>query len=239
MMLKSMLAAAFCSVLPVAVSAAPVQSSGNLTLVSDYLYRGISQTNEGPALQGQLTLNQQDGWYLTAWGSNIKFGDGSLELDLSAGRTFALNDDWSLDLGLMKYFYPKGHNSSNGYNFVEAYGKLIYGQANLMLAVTDDYFGTGVSSFAYLSGDYTQDLTDNLQLVWHLGYNHFDGAEDFQLFLGAAQPDQSAYTDWSLKLQSSWADIQWALGYADTSVSSAACSALCDKRWVLSASKSF
>lgn len=54
------------------------QSSGNLTLISDYLFRGISQTNEGMALQGSLMLAHSDGWYVSSWASNIRFGDGSL-----------------------------------------------------------------------------------------------------------------------------------------------------------------
>ncbi|HEY0906008.1 MAG TPA: TorF family putative porin, partial [Methylophilus sp.] len=68
-----------------APAASAWQSSGNLTYISDYLFRGISQTNEGMALQGSLTLANTDGWYVSSWASNIRFGEGSLELDLLAG----------------------------------------------------------------------------------------------------------------------------------------------------------
>ncbi len=61
--------------------------SGNLGLTSDYLFRGISQTDEGMALQGGLTLAGDSGFYLSTWGSNINFGQGSMELDILAGWT--------------------------------------------------------------------------------------------------------------------------------------------------------
>ncbi len=50
--------------------------TGNFSLTSDYLFRGISQTNEGMALQGGLTLTAESGFYVSTWGSNISFGQG-------------------------------------------------------------------------------------------------------------------------------------------------------------------
>jgi uncharacterized protein (TIGR02001 family) len=166
------------------ITATPLQaeefkSAASVTLISDYLYRGISQTNEGPALQASLTLQHQSGTYVSAWGSNIKFGDGSMELDLSAGYLWQLNPDWKLDLGLMQYRYPKGDNSSTEFNFVEAYGKLSYQQLTVGLAITDDYFAAGVGKFAYWSADWTSSLaisccyngiwgTINLLMHWNI-----------------------------------------------------------------------
>jgi uncharacterized protein (TIGR02001 family) len=83
-------------------SAQAVALTGNVGYVSDYLFRGISQTNEGMALQGGMTLTTDSGFYLSTWGSNIKFGNGSMELDILAGWTGKLNDDWTIDVGAMQ-----------------------------------------------------------------------------------------------------------------------------------------
>ncbi|RVU35416.1 hypothetical protein EOE67_13645 [Rheinheimera riviphila] len=226
------------------ITATPLQadefkSAASVTLISDYLYRGISQTNEGPALQASLTLQHQSGAYLNAWGSNIKFGDGSMELDLSAGYLWQLNPDWKLDLGLMQYRYPKGDNASTEFNFVEAYGKLSYQQLTVGLAITDDYFAAGVGKFVYWSADWNQQLSNQLLLQWHLGYNQFANTLEYKNFMAASDESDQGYVDWSLKLQSSQFGFDWGLAYAGTSVDTAACATLCDNRWLVSVSKSF
>jgi uncharacterized protein (TIGR02001 family) len=221
------------------VAAETVNSTGSVLLISDYLYRGISQTDEGPALQGSLTLATDSGWYASAWGSNIKFGQGSMELDISAGRSFAVAPDWTVDLGLMQYRYPKGDNSTDQFNFIEGYGKLIYQDWTFGLALTDDYFGAGVGKFWYLSADWNQQLTEQLQLQWHLGYNKFANALEFKNFLASASEDGSGYTDWGVKLNTTQLGLNWSVGYAGTSVSSSACSELCDNRVLISVGKNF
>ncbi|MBY0420581.1 MAG: hypothetical protein K2W88_21220, partial [Pararheinheimera sp.] len=107
------------------------------------------------------------------------------------------------------------------------------------LALTDDYFGAGVGKFWYLSADWNQQLTEQLQLQWHLGYNKFANALEFKNFLASATEDGSGYTDWGVKLNTTQLGLNWSLGYAGTSVSSAACSELCDNRWLVSVGKSF
>lgn len=225
-----------------APAASSWQSSGNLTYISDYLFRGISQTNEGMALQGSLTLAHGDGWYVSSWASNIRFGDGSLELDLLAGRKWALNDDMTLDLGLMQYRYPQGHNSSNGFSYWEAYSKLGVGGWTFGLALTDNYFASGVGKFGYLSVDWQQALTDDVQLQAHAGLNRFAAASELSTFLGSpvsARAAASSYLDWSLMLQAQWLALDWAIGVAGTDVSAQACPALCDDRVLLRLSRNF
>lgn len=236
---RSLLLATFTLIAATPLQADEFKSAASVTLISDYLYRGISQTNEGPALQASLTLQHQTGAYVSAWGSNIKFGDGSMELDLSAGYLWQLNPDWKLDLGLMQYRYPKGDNSSTEFNFIEAYGKLSYQQLTVGLAITDDYFAAGVGKFAYWSADWNQQLADNLLLQWHLGYNQFANALEYINFMAASDESDQGYADWQLKLQSSQFGFDWGVAYAGTSVDAQDCPALCDSRVLLSVSKSF
>src|SRR3954462_7202440 len=82
--------------------------NGGATLVSDYRFRGISQTDRRFAVQGTFTLSHASGFYATVWGSSIDdyvAAGGDQEIDLIAGwhRTWS---GTTLDLGVLYYFYP-------------------------------------------------------------------------------------------------------------------------------------
>ena len=87
--------------------------TGNVGLFSQYVFRGISQTNEKPALQGGFDLGHKSGFYAGLWGSNISWlsdantnVSASLEVDLYGGYKWAFAPDWTLDLGALYYWYP-------------------------------------------------------------------------------------------------------------------------------------
>jgi uncharacterized protein (TIGR02001 family) len=213
--------------------------SGNLSLTSDYLFRGISQTDEGMALQGALTLTGDSGFYLSAWGSNINFGQGSMEIDLLAGWTGALNDDWTTDVGVMQYRYPNGDNATDQFNYVEFYSKFTYQGLTLGLVYSNDYFGTDVDNYYYLSGDYNYNLTDALSLQLHAGFNKFEDNTQYTTFLAAGPVTGDSYLDWSVGVTTTVLGSSLALKYADTDIDSSAECYLCDGRLVLSLTKAF
>ncbi len=83
--------------------------SGGLTLTNDYVWRGISQSNEDPAVQGSLKLSADNGLYASVWGSNVEFApalEASSEFDLVLGWTGALGENAALDVSLVHYLYP-------------------------------------------------------------------------------------------------------------------------------------
>lgn len=87
--------------------------TGNVGIFSQYVFRGISQTNEKPALQGGFDLGHKSGFYAGVWASNISWlSDGnadvsaSLEMDLYGGYKWAFAEDWVLDVGVLYYAYP-------------------------------------------------------------------------------------------------------------------------------------
>lgn len=101
------------AVLAAAALAAPaaqaVDFSGSATLTSDYVFRGISQTQGGAAPQLGARLSFDSGFYGALWGSSVDYGDvvgSDAEVDLVAGwnRTFA--ERWNLDLNLTRFTYP-------------------------------------------------------------------------------------------------------------------------------------
>ena len=93
--------------------------SGNVGLYSQYVFRGISQTNEKPAVQGGFDVGHKSGFYVGTWASNISWiADGtvglppnrtasaSMEWDMYGGYKGELPADFGYDLGVLYYYYP-------------------------------------------------------------------------------------------------------------------------------------
>src|SRR5512145_662138 len=94
-------------------SLAHAELSGTVTAVSDYDFRGITQSAQDPALQASLDYASDAGFYLGIWGSNIDFGnefDSDIEVDLYGG--FSGGDEVTWDVGLVYYTYP-GESDAN------------------------------------------------------------------------------------------------------------------------------
>lgn len=81
---------------------------GNITLASNYIWRGIDQNNSNPAIQGGFDLNFENGLYAGIWGSNVEGQEASnnIEMDLYAGYTRDIGD-FAWDLAYIRYEYPK------------------------------------------------------------------------------------------------------------------------------------
>lgn len=90
------------------------------TLTSDYLWRGITQTDHKPALQGYVEPSFGI-VYAGIWASNVAFGgDSDVEVDLYAGIRPEF-DVWSFDLGYTHAFYLNDPGSDSGELFAKAY----------------------------------------------------------------------------------------------------------------------
>jgi uncharacterized protein (TIGR02001 family) len=96
--------------------------SGDVGIVSDYRYRGISLSNGNPALQASVTFEHDSGLYVTAWGSTLeRIGKPShTEIDLTAGYEREIAKWLSFDLSATRYSYP----SSGGDNYSEGTASL-------------------------------------------------------------------------------------------------------------------
>ncbi len=100
----------------------PGDLSGNVALTSNYVFRGITQTDDGPAIQGGFDYTQGM-FYAGTWASSVDFGDDTtMELDLYAGLTPTYNM-LSFDFGVIYYAYPDSPELATGeQNFIEVYG---------------------------------------------------------------------------------------------------------------------
>jgi uncharacterized protein (TIGR02001 family) len=186
--------------------------SGNVSVVSDYRFRGISQTFKLPAIQGGFDLGHSAGFYVGTWLSNVSGnqypGGNSMEWDLYGGYKFSLANGVSLDAGLLQYYYPgaKVPGSLDKFDTTEAYlgATLGYFNAKLSLALTD-FFGVPDSSgswYAEVNANYP--ITKTINLVGHIGHQDVDGA------------GQLDYTDWKLGATTDLAGLTWGLAYIGT-----------------------
>lgn len=105
----------------------PGEFSGNVGFVSDYVFRGITQSDENPALQGGFDYEHDMGVYLGVWGSSVDFNDNSeasFEVDFYGGYRGEV-DGFSYDLGAIYYVYP-GADSALDYDYYELMASLGY-----------------------------------------------------------------------------------------------------------------
>jgi uncharacterized protein (TIGR02001 family) len=99
-----------------------LEVSANVALTSNYIWRGMTQTDNSPAIQGGFDIGYK-GLYAGVWGSNVDFDStASVELDLYLGYSNSVGD-FSYDIGYCQYTYP---NESDELNFGEAYLDLGY-----------------------------------------------------------------------------------------------------------------
>ena len=165
--------------------------SGTVTLTSDYDYRGYSQTAGDFAIQGSLDYAHDSGFYASAWGSSLDWGqdsDANIEVDYIVGFSRDIGDSGvAWDAGLLFYTYP-GLSSAN---FVELYGGLSWSLFNIKLSYSDDFAGLGASAW-YLDGGVGYDWDNGLSTFAYAGYSFGDAFErDEGLPFGA--PDYYNY----------------------------------------------
>lgn len=230
---------------------APVRLYGEVGLVSDYVDRGISNSDEKPALQGGLTLEfdlgREDGSlaYFDLWGSNVDFDDGDearAEVDLSFGVWAPLGESgFDVDVAATYITYP-GADSDLDYNYVEfpmALGYTVTDDLYLGLGYTfaPDYSGSvGRAHYAEATASWSLPW---LQESWPLALDARLGRQWFESNSMAGLDD---YLDWGLGLTLTLGRVDLGLHYTDTSLSRGDCyggSDTCAARVVLSAVVSF
>jgi uncharacterized protein (TIGR02001 family) len=206
----------------------PFSISANVALTTDYVFRGVSQTLEDPALQGGFDLNHSSGFYIGTWGSNVKYvesnnySDGAnLELDAYLGFANELTNGLSYDLGYAHYMYP-GADENLDYDFGEFYLKFGYNILSLEYYYSPEFFGkSGKAHYVNLGGAY--EFPQGFSLGASVGYSDFVGS-------------QADYTDWKLFVGTSVAGVDFELAYVDTDIKDVP---QADARAVFTISKTF
>ena len=190
--------------------------TGGATVVSDYRFRGISQTDRKVAVQGTATVTHKSGLYASFWGSSIDdyVANGSdQELDLIAGYSHSFSNGVKLDGGVLYYYYPGGGRANT--DFFEPYVDVSATYGPVTGKVTANYapksralsVGNGREDNLYLSGDLSTGIPNTpLGLSGHLG--HTFGPSYLSIGKG--------YTDWNLGATATFNHIVVGLSYVDT-----------------------
>jgi uncharacterized protein (TIGR02001 family) len=198
-------------------AADPFTISGGATLVSDYRFRGISQSNRRPALQGNITLKHESGLYGTIWGSSIddyvaNGADQELDFVVGFAKTFG---GTTLDAGVTYYLYPSDGGAET--DFYEPYvavsqafgpvtAKVLAAYAPKQNALT---IGNGKENNFYLAGDLSGSVPGTpLTMTGHVGHSWGPS----YLTVG------DEYTDWSVGIGYAYKNVNLGLAYVDTDV---------------------
>ncbi len=202
--------------------------SGNVAVTSDYIFRGISQSDEGVALQGGLDWDSGKGFYLGVWGSSVDFNDGdeaSVEIDVIGGYA-GESGNFSYDVGFIWYTYP-GADDSLDYNFVEVGASVGYAfeKASISGGVyyTEDNFG-GTDEAIFTTAGIEVPLNESFTASANV--SHYEVEPSFG----------DDYNTWDIGLTYSfeWVDID--VRYYD--VDEDFCGDFCDGRGVVTVSRS-
>lgn len=195
--------------------------TGNAAVVTDYRFRGISQSDKRFALQGGITVTHASGFYVSTWGSSIDdyVANGSdQELDLIAGYSKTIGAA-TVDVGVLYYYYPGSAGANT--DFVEPYASIkgTFGNATAKLtanyapksrALSVDGGLTKEDNF-YLAGDLSASVPNTpLGLTAHLGHSFGPS----YLTIG------KEYTDWNIGATYTWSHLTFGVSYVDTDKSS-------------------
>jgi uncharacterized protein (TIGR02001 family) len=216
-------------------AAAPSPVTGNFSVVSDYRFRGLSQSYKLPAVQGGIDYVSPVGVYAGTWLSSISgnqyINGASLEWDMYGGYRGTIVEDLSYDVGGLYYYYPGAHYANAAktkYNNFEVYGALTYKWITAKYSHTlTNFFGTknetygGACEYAVVGGNADNcftaepgnskgsgyfDLSANFPIAEKLTLNTHVGHQSVKNY------SKLAYTDW--KLGVTYDLSGWALGAA-------------------------
>ena len=234
LILASAIASAFAGQAAFAADAAPAATPEhavaiNVGVVSDYRYRGISQTVRNPAVNATVDYTHNPtGLYAGAFASTIRWiddttdansvsGNAPIEIDIYAGKRGEIGGGFTYDVGGLYYYYPNNNLAATAAttfytnaNTFEGYGQVGYGPAYLKYSYAfTNLFGNAdsVGSY-YLDAGANQELVDGYILNLHYGYQR------------VANTPNGSYRDWKVGFTKDYGWAIAAVAYIDTNASS-------------------
>ena len=213
MSLKKVALAAALSSFPL-TQAFAAEVSGNIALTTDYKFRGISQSDSAPSVQGGFDIAFDNGAYVGTWGAAVNFDcaidtcgglNGGIELDYYAGFASDISDSVSFDIGYIYYDYPQDEGLLGDYG--EIYGSLSFGDFGIGMNYSDEYWGE-TGKFTYTYATYSMALSESVALDLLVGSGDYDEAG----YLDGA----TEHMNWSVALSTSAGGLDFAITYEDT-----------------------
>lgn len=219
-----------------ALAAQAVEIAGNITIASDYPFRGVSQTDRDPAVQGGFDAAFESGFYVGTWASNISgFVDTSMEWDLYGGFAGQINEDVGYDFRYIRYEYP---GNGDLYDYNEYHAMLKWNSFIFGVGYSDEYFALDDVTWWYPNVEYDLSLPAESTLVFKVGMSMTDDNDAGEWVAGYGDED---VLDWSVTYKLPLAGVMLGLGVVGTDVDDDDCFGglkICETRAVLSVSKS-
>lgn len=212
---------------------AEFEVAGSVALVSDYRFRGVSQTDKEMAVQGGISVTHESGLYVGTWASNLAgwgtFGGSNMELDIYGGYAMDIGGGAKIDIGLTWYMYPGGLSTTD---FAEPYVKLsgTVGPASLLVGVAYAPKQEALGNFSntpqsrgqkqdnlYLWTDASAGIPGTpLTLKAHLGYSNGNPGLGPN---GTSLSPTGKYLDWLLGADLALGPVTLGAAYVDTDIS--------------------
>jgi uncharacterized protein (TIGR02001 family) len=234
---KTLISAACALALAGSAQAADWALSGNVALTTDYVFRGFTQTDADPAVQGGLDLKHANGFIAGVWGSNVEsdpaaplnYNGANMELDVYLGWNGKIsNSGLDLTAKALRYNYPGTHTDANNTNEFSLYLGYDFGGPALSAGVnySPDFYGLDRAWY------------------WDAGLNIPISKATLSLHIGATDFEDDLladdYVDYSIGVSGEVAGLGLALKYTGTDGVSAGCTQhTCDDRVAFTVSKSF
>lgn len=211
--------------------ASPYTLSANVGVVSDYLFRGISQSKGAPAIQGGFDLTHESGLYVGTWLSSISWvsdtqgGSYPTEIDVYGGFRNNITEDVGYDVGVVTYNYPGSGRDSSAYVSpwtAEVYGSLSWKFLSVKYShvVSQNFVGWGTAGDSntysknsnYIELNAAYDLGEGWGVSAHVGHQK---VKNWNSDSSAGGLDAS-YSDWNVGVTKDVGFGVVGLKYSDT-----------------------
>ena len=176
--------------------------TANASFSNNYLWRGLTQTENEPVVSGGIDYAHESGFYVGTWVANVEYSGGdrfSYEHDIYLGYAGEYSG-FSYDIGWLYYNYDE----SAEYDFSELYASLGYGGFSVTAwilvhaerdSIVDPTYDFDFGDAFYLQADYAYEIKDGLELGLHVGYHDGDWVDEFNFADGTTD-----YVDYNVSL---------------------------------------
>ena len=205
--------------------------TANIGFTTDYIFRGIAQTSHNPAIQGGIDYAHSSGLYAGVWGSNVSWiadsgavatGSVTMELDTYFGFRNSFADDFSYDVGFIRYNYLGKYTPVAG--FAKADTDEIYGAIGYKWLTAKYSYGLGqfltvpgASGTSYFELNANVPVADTgITVGAHVGKQTYKGASAAASAAAGLSP---TYSDYKLSASKDLSGYVVSLAYTSTNAS--------------------
>ena len=186
--------------------------SANVAVSNNYLWRGVTQTNNASAVSGGIDFSSASGFYAGTWTSNADWAENmTYELDFYAGFSGDLSAGLSYDVGYIYYNYDNDANS----DFSEVYVNLSYSNFTLGYAtLVDSDAGGDFSDDTYITADAEFELSSDLALALHIGNYDFDAGGDYTEYSVSLSKNNFTFSVGDTDISGADGDVNFTVSYS-------------------------